>query len=139
MQPTISTRISDQSKQYLEDNYKNVFNGARLMLEAFPVLHKEARKSLVRVFETDEIAFLISAHKGDKLTGKQLASRRHFEGYIADYWEENQKTYTDLDFPELVKKIRELGCFERLCVREIVYGIHTNPAIDDKVIDSLLF
>ena len=50
-QNSISTRVNQSTIEYLEINYKNKFQGARMFLEAFPVLREESIKVLKKVFE----------------------------------------------------------------------------------------
>jgi|TARA_Y100000310_G_scaffold490_2_gene581 hypothetical protein len=136
-QNSITTRISDQVNTYYQDNYKNRFQGARIALECFPSLREESKLSLKGIFEQDELAFLVFCHQGQKIDGKELASRRMFEGYLADYWQQNKGLFPTLDFPTLIKKIRELGCFERFVLRELAYGLWTNPNVNEKDLEEL--
>ncbi len=137
MQNSITTRVSDQAFDYLESKYKNKFQGSKLALESFPIVREEAIKNIKGLLDPDEIAFLLLSHKGQVINNKELASRRSFEAFIADYFEENTQDHQTFDFAELVRKIRELGSMERFVLRELVYTAFMNPGITDKMIDDL--
>lgn len=140
MKDTVSTRISGNARLYYIENYKNIFSAARLFLEAIPILREETKLALNKVLTAEELSFIVTAHKGEKFEGKELASRRSFESFLADYWEQNATYFgRDIDFSALINKIRDLSAFERFILRELAYGIHTNPKIKKDDIDKLLF
>ena len=136
-QNSISTRVSQSTIEYLEINYKNKFQGARMFLEAFPVLREESIKVLKKVFEEDEWALLILSHKNEVYDGRELASRRLFEGMLADYYDDNKELHKTVDFNNFIKKIRGLGCMERFVVRDISYGYHINPKVTEDLFKQL--
>tara|TARA_R110002110_G_scaffold185473_1_gene392579 strand:+ start:2811 stop:3212 length:402 start_codon:yes stop_codon:yes gene_type:complete len=123
---------------YLNSNYKNKFQGARMCLEAYPGLREEAIKNITGIFDEDELAALIVSHQGSNLDGRELASRRNFEGFLADYWENNAETHITVNFKKFILKIRALGCMERFVLRELAYGIYTNPGVSEEILEKLL-
>jgi len=129
-QNSITTRITDQANDYFSDNYKNRFQGSRIALECYPSLREEARATLKGAFTQEELAMIIVAHQGEVMDGKELASRRMFEGFLADYWEQHKDLHITVDFVSLIGKIRKLGCFERFVLRELAYGLYTNPGVE---------
>jgi hypothetical protein len=128
-QNSITTRITDQANEYFQVNYKNRFQGARMALECYPSLREESRRSLKGIFTQEELALVIVSHQGELLDGKELASRRMFEGFLADYWDKNKEQHLTVDFAPFIKKIRKLGCFERFILRELAYGHWNNPGV----------
>ncbi len=136
-QNSITTRITAQANDYLTANYKNRFQGARIALESFPTLREESRAAIKGIFAQEELAMIVVSHQGEVMDGKELASRRMFEGFLADYWEQHKDLHPTLDFPILIKKIRKLGCFERFILRELAYGLWTNPGVTESDLEDL--
>ena len=137
-QNSITTRISAAANEYYQGHYKNRFQGSRIALESFPTLREESRAALKGIFTQEELAMIIVSHRGESLDGKELASRRMFEGFLADYWEQHKDLHITLDFVNLIKKIRELGCFERFILRELAYGMWTNPGVTESDLEDLV-
>ena len=136
-QNSISTRVSESTLAYLDANYKNKFQGARLCLEAYPIMREESLNNIKGVFDADEMAFLVFAYKGENLNGRDLSSRRKFEGMVADYYESNKELHLSLNFNIFIGKIRKLGVMERFVLCEISQGVHTNPVITEELINYL--
>ena len=105
-QNSISTRVSDSTIEYFDMHYKNKFQGARTCLESFPVLRQEAINKIKGVFDAEELAFIVLAHKGENISGRDLASRRKFESMIADYYEENKDLHLNINFSLVVGRVR---------------------------------
>ena len=136
-QNSISTRVSEITISYLDSNYKNKFQGARMCLESYPVLREESIKNIKGIYNAEELALLVFAHKGENLNGKDLAARRKFEVMIADYYEDNKDLHITVDFADFIGRVRKLGCMERFVLRELTYGVCTNPTISDEIINYL--
>ena len=137
-QNSISTRVDENTIEYLNVNYKNKFQGARMCLEAYPGIRDQAIKNIVGVFDVDELAIIIVSHKGSKFNGKELASRRHFEGFLADYWDINKSLHITVNFKKFILKIRDLGSMERFVLRELAYGLYTNPGVGEDLLEMLV-
>ena len=88
-----------------------------LAVEGYPYLRDEARKLLDGKFTSKELAFIQKSSNGSRITPKELASRRHWEAEIGDFYESNT---TNIDFTALIGKIRDLSPIERFVLRETI-------------------
>ena len=121
MKVNTTLRIESDAIGYYRDNYRTNHAGCVLAVESFPYLRDESMKILEGKFTNEEVIYLEKA-SAKKLSPKDMASRRHWEAEIGDYFE---KTIDDsIDFANIIGKIRELSPLERFILREsIISGI----------------
>ena len=117
MKVNTTLMIDDNAIKYYKDNYKSNHAGCVLAVEGYPHLRDESKKLLDGKFTKEELSFMKRSSDGAKITAKELASRRHWEAEIGDYYE---STATDVDFTALIVKIRDLSPIERFVLREII-------------------
>ena len=120
MKVNTTLRIDDNAIKYYKDNYKSNHAGCVLAVEGYPHLREETLALLKDKFRPQEIKFLRNASNNGKISPRQLASRRHWEAEIGDYYEiYAPKCAPDsVDFTTLIGKIRELSPIERFVLRE---------------------
>ena len=118
MKVNTTLRIDDNAIQYYKDNYKSNHAGCVLAVEGYPHLREEALTLLKDKFGPQETKFLKNASHNGKISPRQLASRRHWEAEIGDYYESGNDT--SINFAKLIEKIRELSPFERFILREML-------------------
>ena len=117
MKINTTLRIDDNAIKYYKDNYKSNHAGCVLAVEGYPYLRDEAKRLLVGKFTEEELIFIENSSNGDKISPKELASRRHWEAEIADY---HEASGSGVEFTALVGKIRELSPIERFVLRETI-------------------
>ena len=117
MKVNTTLRIDDNAIKYYKDNYKSNHAGCVLAVEGYPHLRDESKKLLERKFTNQELIFIKNSSNGARITAKELASRRHWEAEIGDFYE---TTSANIDFTSLIGKIRELSPIERFVLRESI-------------------
>ena len=117
MKVNTTLRIDDNAIQYYKNNYKSNHAGCVLAVEGYPHLREEALTLLKDKFSPLETKFLKNASHNGKISPRQLASRRHWEAEIGDYYEVASKS---VDFVALIDKIRDLSPIERFVLRETI-------------------
>ena len=117
---TISTSIGIETISYYTANFKNLFIGTRAVLSGVPSLRDEAVKNIQGKFTLVELDFLYHVDQGRKTEPSYLASRRNWEAAIADYYEEAEGIYKDVQIKALLLKMRKIHSFDLFIARELM-------------------
>ena len=122
MKKNTTIRISENSIQYYNDNYKTNHAGCVIACEGYPRLRDEALSNLKSwgIFRDEEINHLKEASKRVTIDKSNIASLKLWEAEIYDYYKRS-----DLDedkFKIIIEKLRELPLMERFVLREHILG-----------------
>ena len=120
MKVNTTLRIDDNAIKYYKDNYRSNHAGCVLAVEGYPFLRDETKKLLAGKFSEEELLFIEKSSNGTKITPKELASRRHWEAEIGDYYESKDASVDFEWLRSLIEKIRELSPIERFVLREMI-------------------
>jgi|TARA_Y100000310_G_scaffold304775_1_gene344287 hypothetical protein len=113
----LSVRVSQEVHAYLSEHYPNVHAGAKEVMESFPSLRDETIKEMNGTFTDEEIGVLRQIEQEIPVSDNR-GSRRMWEARIADAFDANSY---DVDFTELISKIRGITPFERFILRQNLY------------------
>ena len=119
MKINTTLRIDSNAIEYYKNKYKTNHAGCVRAVEVFPFIREESLKLLEGKFNDEELIFLEKASPKYKISSKDLASRRHWEAEIGDYYESSYDT--SVNFTKLIEKIRELSPFDRFVLREMMW------------------
>ena len=107
-------------KKNIDFNFKNLFTGTRIILEAIPSLRDSSVKQIQGIFTLVELDFLNHVDQNKKIEPKELSSRRNWEATIADYYDDEGSLYKDIDIKDLLSKMRKMHPFDLFVIRELL-------------------
>mgnify|MGYP003679685099 CR=1 FL=1 len=119
MKINTTLRIESDAIQYYKEKYKTNHAGCVLAVESFPYLREESLKILEGKFTEEQLNHLKKSSPS-KISSKDMASRRHWEAELGDYYESGVGSIEEHKIVNIISKIRELSPFERFILREMI-------------------